>query len=383
MKRRLAIASLLLASLASLAGCASAPASVAPKRPATPPADPLPPCPETLARGGDLLEAPGFEGASVGRFCLVGGSAANRAAAERVTRVRAGDTLTAERVRADLTELMRLGVFADASAFGLHAAQGPSVMVLYEVRDRPLVAEIAVEGAKVLGDAALTAKLPIAKGSPYDPKAAHRIAQSLRDGYLTLGYGSCRAVVVAEPVVRPAGAPAEVSVRIKVDEGALWHLGKLEFRGNKKVAEADLRKATALKVGQPYVEEEVEAATRLYSALLYDRGLVAMSIDAEKGPIDKNGNVPLTIVIDEGDVHTIGALHFTKLGAPLEKELIEKVVRVKPKQPFVRSALVDDITRVKEFFGKRGQRVDVLPQTDVDTKKHSIDITLAIEPASP
>ncbi|HSO36747.1 MAG TPA: POTRA domain-containing protein, partial [Labilithrix sp.] len=237
--------------------------------------------------------------------------------------------------------------------------------------------------AKVLGDAALTAKLPVAKGSPYDPRAVQGIAQSLRDGYLSLGYGSCRAVVVAEPVTRPAGAPAEVSVHIKVDEGVLWRLAKLEFRGNKKVSEAELRKATALKVGQPYVEEEIEAATRLYAAVLYDRGLVGMSIDAEKGPIDKNGNVPLTVVIDEGDVHTIAALHVTKLGAPLEKEILEKVLRVRPKQPFVRTALVDDITRLKEFFAKRGEKVEIFPQTDVDAQKHAIDITLVVEKAAP
>jgi outer membrane protein assembly factor BamA len=381
MKRPLAIAC--LAAAAALAGCASAPPPVAPKRPAAPVADPLPPCPESLIPGGDPLDAPGFEGAPVGRFCLVGGSAATRAAAERVTLVRPGDTLTAEHVRADLTALMRLGAFADASAFGLRAAQGGSVMVLYDVRDRPLVAEIAVEGAKVLGDAALTAKLPVAKGSPYDPRAVHGIAQSLRDGYLSLGYGSCRAVVVTEPVTRPAGAHAEVSVHIKVDEGVLWRLAKLEFRGNKKVSEAELRKATALKVGQPYVEEEIEAATRLYAAVLYDRGLVGMSIDAEKGPIDKNGNVPLTVVIDEGDVHTIAALHVTKLGAPLEKEILEKVLRVRPKQPFVRTALVDDITRLKEFFAKRGEKVEIFPQTDVDAQKHAIDITLVVEKASP
>ena len=271
MTRRLAIACLAIACLA-LASCASAPAAPPPKPPVAPVAEPLPPCPESIAPGGSTLDAPSFEGASVGRFCLVGGSAANRAAAERVTRVRPGSPLTAEHVRADLTALMQLGVFADASAYGLRAAQGGAVVVLYDVRDRPLVADMAVEGAKVLGDAALTAKLPVTRGQPYDPRAAHAIAQSLRDGYLTLGYGSCRAVVVAEPVTRRPGAPAEVSVHIKVDEGALWRLGKLEFRGNKKVSEADLRKATALKVGQPYVEEEIEAATHLYSALLFDRG---------------------------------------------------------------------------------------------------------------
>ena len=81
-------------------------------------------------------------------------------------------------------------------------------------------------------------------------------------------------------------------------------------------------------------------------------------------------------------MHTVAALHATKLGAPLEKEILEKVLRVRPGQPFVRTALVDDLTRVKEFFAKRGQKVDIFPRTDVDAQKHAIDITLVVEPAS-
>ena len=351
---------------------------MAPPRQAAPVVDLVPPCPDSILPDGDPLASAGFDGKPVVRVCVVGGSEVSRKSAGQVALLRAGDALTSARVRADLGGLMKLGVFQDASAFGLRT-QGGSVVVLYAVRDRPRVADIAFQGAKVFGDAALSAKLTIATGNAYDPAAVTAIAHAIRDAYHERGYGACRVVVVAEPAVTPPGAAAAVSVRIKVDEGPQWRLSKLDFRGNKKVSEAELRKAAGLTVGQPFVQDEIDHAVQVLSSHFYDRGFVAVRVDLEQGAGDATGNVPLTFVIDEGDVHTIRALHVTQLGASLEKEILEKVVRARPKQVFSRSALVQDIARVKAFFAKRGQEVEILPQTEIDTDKHTIDVTLAVE----
>jgi outer membrane protein assembly factor BamA len=369
---------LVLVLASALTACGAKPAPVAAAKPAVPEAQAVPPCPESILPGGDPLESAAFEGMPVVRMCLVGGSEASRKSAERVTLLHAGDTLTGNRVRADLDGLMKLGIFDDVSAFGLRVQQGASAVVFYSVHDRPRVADIAFEGAKVLGDTALVSKLPIAKGSPYDPLRVSMVAQAVRDEYHLRGYEACRVVLVTEPVPMPNGAPSEVRVRIKVDEGPLWRLAKLEFRGNKKVSEADLRKAAGLTVGQPFVKDEIERASLVLSSLLYDRGLIAMRIQPEQGVPDASGNVAFTFVIEEGDVHTVSALHVTKLGAPLEKEILEKVIKTRPKQVFSRGQLVEDIARMKAFFTKRGQEVEIEPETNVDAAKHSIDVTLAV-----
>ena len=211
--------------------------------------------------------------------------------------------------------------------------------------------------------------------APYDPQAARRVALGVRDGYITLGYEACKVAVIAEP------DGAQVRIGIMVDEGPQSHLSKVAFRGQKRVTEANMLEATRLTLGQPYVEEEVEQAVRLVSSLLYDRGLVAMSVTTERGKADAAGNVPLTFVIDEGEVHTFSSVRVTGLGAPYEKELLEKAVRARPKQTLVRSALVEDVKRIEDFFKKRGQRVNVLPQTVVEPKKHTVDLTILIEAA--
>ena len=357
-----------------LLGCAANAPVVSPK-PAAPAAEVVPPCPDSIAPGGDASSADAFEGKRVARVCVVGGGEASRTAAERVLLLHTGDAYSASRVRADLEGLMKLGTLDDVAVYGLPARQGANVTVLYAIRDRPRIADIAFEGVKVMADSEAVKQLPLAKGTPYQPMRINAVAQSVRNEYIARGFEACRVVLVTEPA---DGFPAQVHVRIKVDEGPLWRLSQLTFRGNKKITEADLRKAADLTVGQPYVKKEIERATLKLTAMLLDRGLIAMHLDPEQGAVDDKGNVPFAFAVEEGDVHTISALHITGLGAPLEPEILGKVMRARPKQVFSRAALIEDIARVKELFKKRGQPVEIDPATEIDSIKHTVDFTLEV-----
>lgn len=360
-----------------LLGCAGKAPVVATSKPApAPPAAPaVHACPESIVPGGDPLEAPGFEGKPVVRVCVIGGSEVSRQAAQRAIELRPSDVFSPERVRADLEAILKLGGFDDVAAHGLVVREGAGMVLLYSVHDRPRVAQIGFEGAKVLGDAALNAKLPIAKESAYEPARASSVALAVQNEYRLRGYDAARVVVVSEPV---PGSFDHVNVRLMVDEGALSRFGKVEFKGNKKVPEAELRKAIALEAGRPFVREEIERVELVVGAFYYDRGFVQVRIDTEVGAANAQGSVPLTVVIEEGDVFSINALHATKLGAPLEKELLDKVVRARPKQVFARTKLVEDIERVNAFFAGRGQPVVVNPLTEIDAKKKSIDVTFEV-----
>jgi outer membrane protein assembly factor BamA len=183
---------------------------------------------------------------------------------------------------------------------------------------------------------------------------------------------------VTEPAPSAAGT-SSVRVRMKVDEGPLSRLVKIDFRGNKAVSEADLRKVAALAVGQPFVQDVVDRAVLEVSALMFDRGLVEMRVSAEVGAKEPSGARPVTFVVEEGAVHTLGAIHVTNLGAPLERELLDKVVRARPRQVFSRSAVVADLERVKAFFAKRGQSVEIVPLSEVDPLKKTVALTLQID----
>lgn len=364
--------------LVSASAACGGPATAPPKKPETPASAAIPPCPDAILPGGDPLEADAFEGKPVVRVCIVGGSEPSRKAAEKVIELRASEIYGADRVRGDLEALLANGSFDDASAYGLRVRDGAAVVLFYKVHDRPRIADIAFEGAKVLGNAALAAKLPVEKGNSYEPAKINVIAQAVREEYRSRGYDQARVVLVAEPA---SGAPGQVSVRIKVDEGPQWHFTKIDFTGNKRVKEAELRKVVELQVGQPFVREEVEVKALKISALYFDRGMVEMHVEAEAGTLGADGGLPMTFVIDEGNVYALGALHASKLGASVERELLDKVVRVRKKQIFSRSALLEDIERLKAFFLERKERVEITPITQVDPKTKTIDVTFEIDRA--
>ena len=361
----------------ALLACADEPPPP-PKTPKAPPPPVVLACPESIGALGDPADADALEGKPIARRCIIGGTDASRKSAERLPLLSEGDVLGPTRLRADLGALMKLGTLDDASAYGLATPDGKGVVLVYALRDRPLIADIAFEGAKVLGNDALTAKVPIAKGATYDPQRISAIAQATRDEYLLRGYGACRVVVVRDPAPFVAGEPEQVHVRIKIDEGVQWHLTKIDIKGNKKLPEADFRKVLNLKAGQPFVEEDVDKARLFATALYYDHGFVGMNMDVQVTPPDDKGNMAVSFVVDEGEPFTIRALHVTGLGAPFEKELLDKVVKSKPRQVMNRSAVINDVTKVKEFFQAKNKDVNVQPETDLDPKAHTVDITIVV-----
>ena len=95
---------------------------------------------------------------------------------------------------------------------------------------------------------------------------------------------------------------------------------------------------------------------------------------------DKDGLAALTFTIAEGDVFRVGTVILGKLAAGDEKALLAKM-KTKPKQVFSRSRLGEDVKALTETFAERGQKVEILPRTDVDAKTKTLAITLDVEAA--
>jgi outer membrane protein insertion porin family len=171
-------------------------------------------------------------------------------------------------------------------------------------------------------------------------------------------------------------------LKFVVVEGPLWKIGKIAFKGTKAVPEKDLKKAAALEEGTPFDDEKIERAALLVSSVYFDRGMINARVDRASGEPDKEGSTPLTFTVDEGDVFRVGTIKLGKLAAADEKTLLAKL-KLRPRQVFSRSQLVDDVKTLTETFAARGQKVDVLPRTDVDAKKKTLDLTLEVEAVVP
>jgi len=360
------------AAFSTLVGCGPEPRAAVPAVPSAP-ADGVPPCPTEIAQGGDPIEAESYEGKKVARVCVLGSEAAKKEAARAIS-TKEGDIYSMDKTRGDLDALLHLGTLDDASTFGIRAGRDAFVLV-YSVRERPRVADIAVTGAKVLGDAALTSKIPVQPDARFDPGAINVVAQAIREEYRTRGYDACNVKLVSEPA-----ADGKVKVRIVVTEGPRLYFSKIEVKGATKVKEPDLRKVIGIDDKAPFDRAKIDLAAQKVSAFYYDRGMIQIRAKPTTSQPATDGGVVLTFALDEGDVFSVGEVHATKLGGPAEKELLEKVVKLKAKQPFSRQAVIDDMERIKGYFTAKKQAVDIVPTTNIDEKKKTVSVTFEIEP---
>ncbi len=366
--------SLLSVALLSLLACGPGP-TAEPKTEASKPKPPVADCPaKPTAPDADFTMIGQVAGKRIAKMCLYGLEGDGRTTAQKALRSHEGDPLDLEKVREDIGALIKTGTVDDVAISAMPS--GEEVVLLYALKERPRIAEVGFEGANVFEKEGLTGKIAMEKLRPLVPSEVSDLVTAMREEYGRRGYRS----VKIESKTESAG-PGLVRLKFIVNEGPQWKIGKLTFKGTKQVSEADLKKALALEPSTPFDEEKIDRGMLAMQSLYFDRGMINVRIDRAAGEPDKDGSTPLTFTVEEGDVFRVGAIKLGKLAAGDEKALLGKL-KTKPKAVFNRGTLVEDVKTLTETFAARGQKVDVIPRTDVDAKKKTLDITLDVEAAA-
>ncbi len=318
--------------------------------------------------------AANLDGKVVERVCIIGTSTTEGLAdVTKAIGTKPGDRVDANKLRDDITALVKLQLLDDVSVFA--EPSGEKVLLVYDVKERPRIAEVTFEGANVMNESGLAGKIALEKKRPLDRSEVRALVNALRDEYNHRGYGAAKVDALIEPT--PDGM---VRVKIVVVEGPQWKLAKLVFKGATKVKEADLKKVADLAEGQTFDDEKIEKAVLALSGLYFDRGLLEVRIEEPKKDAASDGAVTITITINEGEVYKVGTVKIGKLGETMDKELQAKM-KTKPKQVFDRSVLLADVERIKETFKAKNQKVEVLPRTELDAKTHTVNLLLDVEEA--
>ncbi len=326
-------------------------------------------CPTELPSSATFLAPEAIEGKSVARVCVIGKGTMSQPV-EKALRVREGAPLTRALVRDDLRELMRMGFFDDAAAYGKATAAG--VELLYVVRPRPTLHALRILGARVETPFAAK-KIAELEGGFYSPAQVVALGSAICEEHAGEGFPSCR----AEVSVAPATNPSVVDVALKIIPGPEVRLTKVVFEGNRSVPEAALLADAKIAIGEPYDVRILERGKLLVQAYYMDRGYadVRVEVAVEEHSAERTAR----LIVTEGAKYVLGPLHVAGLGAPFEKEILSKVVKARPKQIFSRRALLEDVQRLTTYFEGKGEKVVVRTATSVDSKAHAVGLTFEIE----
>jgi outer membrane protein insertion porin family len=140
----------------------------------------------------------------------------------------AGQPLSEAAVDQDIKAIYRMGFFSRVSAE--LEKQGGRTVLVYHVQEQPMVADVRLEGLKVVSasDDKVIAAVKIHAGALLDPSLVHQTISNLKGVYEAKGYPDAQITVDEIP-----RAGNTVLLIFRVTEGPKVEIAKVSFTGNK------------------------------------------------------------------------------------------------------------------------------------------------------
>ena len=162
-------------------------------------------------------------------------------------KTRPGDTYDPAALERDLKELLSLNFF-DKTATRVLTEPGVrgGVNVIFEVRELPIIRDLQFKGAKAIPESDILKefrekRVGISKESVYDPVKARNATRILREMLASKGFPNAKVTVQEDEV-----SATSIAVTFNVDQGNKSRIVQIDFVGNEKFKDSELRNALVL-----------------------------------------------------------------------------------------------------------------------------------------
>ena len=309
---------------------------------------------------------------------------------ERVTKetalsyisVKEGQTLSAVQVRQVIKSLFATGFFRD-----VRVVQEGGILKI-NVIERPSIAEIKLEGSKLIKEEELLQAIEvmgIKKGRILNENDMERIAQDVRMRYQNQGYYA----TVVEPKVEQLERN-RVNLTIKVQEGELARITKINFVGNKAFDDERLTKQLSLSEptmwswltdADQYARTKLQADLETLRSYYMDRGYADFRILSSQVSISSDKTrVYVGINVEEGRKYTIESVSFAG-NKVLSEDKLNSLLKFKTGEDFARNKIMDSVSAIKDSLSEQGYAfAEVEPKTALDKAKGTVQISLDVAP---
>lgn len=326
--------------------------------------------PRAQAAGADATAAPTIE-----RIVISG----NQRVAEDAIRVQLrslpGVPLDEATVDADVRALYAMGFFDDVE---VHLERGVDGAVLrFEVRERPFIREVRIEGNKRVDKADLEPALRLRPNTVYEPDKLRRGIAEAKKLYEKQGYLDAEIVPRTEDL-----GGNEVKLIYEVREKDRIRVKRIAFEGARAFSQRKLRGVLQTKerwflsfvTGAGNLDPEVlKTDTERLTAFYYEHGYIDVRID-EPVVERKPDGLHITLKLDEGSQFKIGSISIGGDQLP-DMTRAQSSLSLEPGQVFRSSKLRADINTLTEVYGDEGYGfVNVTPDTQVNPDEQTVDI---------
>jgi outer membrane protein insertion porin family len=327
---------------------------------------------------GDIASYTGRE-SLIAAVSIKGNARIDSGAIRRQIKSRIGDPFDPQLLNIDLKNVFKMGYFDDVALNVVDSAQGKEVF--FEVKEKPVVGQVLIEGAKELKEEDVRETIIVAANSIINPRKIQESVNNILNLYKEKGFYNTE---VEAKYTYPK--PERVDVRFVIKEGPKVYTKEIKFVGNKafttrqlkKVIESSSKGLFSFITESGVLKKEVlELDVSRLAAYYHNSGYIEAKIGEPE--IVQNGKwLYVTFNIQEGDRYRVGRVDITgELIA--DKDSLMRLTQITREEYLSRKILRDDILRLTDFYAENGYAfAEVNPTVTEDEKEKRVDITVNI-----
>lgn len=262
--------------------------------------------------------------------------------------------------------------------------------IIYQVTERPLIAEINFEGNRLIPKEGLQEGLKnagLAVGQPLKQATVQMIETELTNQYISQGYYKTE-ITVKQTMLD--------GNRVKLDmtfaEGKPARVVDINIIGNQHFSDADLidvlaikdNKINPLSKADRYTQEKLVTSLENLRAKYLNAGFVRFEIKDAKLNINEDKNrIFVEISLHEGEQYRFGQTQFLGNLTYTQAEL-EALLKFKAEEGFSQAMLEQTTNNISTKFGDDGYYyAQIRPVTRINDESRTVDVEYYIDPVRP
>ena len=296
-----------------------------------------------------------------------------------VITTRKGDRLDYDQLDRDLRDIYRMKYFKDVKIDIKDGLEGKAVSFI--VSEKPSIGEIVFDGNSKKKDEDLKEEVGINLYSILDDNEISQSINRLKDYYREKGYFNAEIKADLEPLPNN-----EVRVKYQVVENDKVYITKIEFLGNNKFDDDDLKDVMKSSekgffswitdsgfLNEKMLEYDVHMITTFY----HNHGYINAKVGEPDITFNDKG-ITITLEIEEGEQYSVNSVAVAGDLIMAEDAFLAQVF-IGREGVFNREVLRNDILALKDIYVDAGfAYAEVTPRTKQDNEKHFVDITYVI-----
>lgn len=292
----------------------------------------------------------------------------------------------------DIANVVR-SMFLQNAYEDVRASRDGNTLVI-SVVERPVIADVVIEGNKVVPKEALTQNLEangIAKGQILNNEKLTAFGQSLEEHYRSVGRYDAKVETI---VNRLPNNRAEVKLVIKENDIAI--LSKITFNGNQQFSDSKLLGQIELqpdawwklwgnKFEQQLFDKDLETLRNFYLNQGYPKFRIT-GTDVKINPSqlvdgkEQDTTVEVTINMDEGAQYTVSQARIIGDTAGMTDELLPALAHIEVGKIFRGSEINATEESIKAKLGERGYATATINlHPEFDEESHTVALTFVVD----